>query len=171
MLSEAVWVYCSCGDREGAPRPWPVLTLAHGQRFEQQHRRCRRAGPGRGAAGQHDVDDAHVRLECACGCRCFLRRLGCVVVAVVERGAPQPWPVLTRAHGQPSEQPDRRCWRAGLGRVAAGQHDADVAHVRQGMWWMSRCGCVAVAVTDRERDRERESPTTLAMLTLAHGQP
>jgi hypothetical protein len=22
---------CSCGGREGAPRPWPVLTLAHGQ--------------------------------------------------------------------------------------------------------------------------------------------
>jgi hypothetical protein len=49
-------------ERKRAQRRWSVLTLAHEQPRWQQHRRCRRAGPGRGAAGQHDADDAHVRL-------------------------------------------------------------------------------------------------------------
>jgi hypothetical protein len=85
MLFEAFWVCCSYGGREGAPRPWPVLTLAHGQPSFQQHRRCRRAGPGCGAAGQHDADDAGVRLGCGCGYGCDLRRYGCVEVSVAER--------------------------------------------------------------------------------------
>jgi hypothetical protein len=51
------------------PTPWPVLTIEHGQPFSQQHRRCRRAGPGRGAAGQHDADKAVVRLVWGCGMR------------------------------------------------------------------------------------------------------
>jgi hypothetical protein len=63
------------------PRPLSVLTLAHGQPSWQQHRRCRRAGPGRGAASQHDADDAHVRLGCGCGAA---GRCGCVAVAVAE---------------------------------------------------------------------------------------
>ncbi len=69
----------------GPPRPWPVLTVAHGQPFFEQHWRCRRAGPGRGAAGQHDADDAGVRLGCGCGCECYLRRCGCIAVVVTER--------------------------------------------------------------------------------------
>jgi hypothetical protein len=63
MLFEVVWVCCSCGGREGAPRPWSVLTRAHGQPCFELYRRCRRAGPRRGDAGQRDADGAEVRLR------------------------------------------------------------------------------------------------------------
>jgi hypothetical protein len=46
--------------------PHAVLTFAHGQHSGQLHRCCRRGGLGRGTAGQHDADDAEVRLECGC---------------------------------------------------------------------------------------------------------
>jgi hypothetical protein len=46
--------------------PHAVLTFAHGQHSGQRHRCCRRGGLGRGTAGQHDADDAEVRLECGC---------------------------------------------------------------------------------------------------------
>jgi hypothetical protein len=68
---------CGCGCE-----CYPVLTLAHGQPLGEQHRRCRRTGPGCGAAGQYDADDAGVRLGCGCD---VMRRCGCAAVAVAER--------------------------------------------------------------------------------------
>ncbi len=124
------------------------------------YRRCRRAGPGRGAAGQHHADDAVVRLGCGCGCGCgcYLRRCGCVAVSTVaERGPPRPWLVLTLAHGQPWWQQHRRCRRAGLWRGAAGQHDVDDAGVRLA------CGCGM-----RRRECGRKGAP---VLRLSHGQP
>jgi hypothetical protein len=50
-----------------------LLTLAHGQPYVQRHRRYRRAGHGHGAAGQHDAEDAGVRLGCGCGCAATAR--------------------------------------------------------------------------------------------------
>jgi hypothetical protein len=61
VILGGVGVLHAMAKREPAPRPWPVLTLAHGQPLEEQHRRCRRVGPGCGAAGQHDAGDAGVR--------------------------------------------------------------------------------------------------------------
>ncbi len=127
--------------------------LAPGQPWRQQHWGCRRAGPGRGAAGQQDVDDAGVRLACKCGCKygCGMRRCGCVAVlhSVV---SPIFWPVLRPLpRGQPSLQQHRRCRRAGPGRGAACQHFADDAGVRLVCGCaMRRCGFGAVAVTKRE---------------------
>jgi hypothetical protein len=66
--------------------PWPVLTL---QRYEQQHRRCGRAGPGRGAAGQQNAGEAHV-----CGL------FGCGVIYKSKEGALSMLK-LTLSHGQP----------------------------------------------------------------------
>jgi hypothetical protein len=133
--------------------PHAVLTFAHGQNSGQRHRRCRSAGPGRGAAGQHDADDARVRLGCGCGCEYYLMGCGCVAVSVAEWGPPRPWPLLTLAHGQPWWQQHRRCRRAGPGRGAAGQHDADDAGVRLGCGCgLGPCGCVEVAMAERERN-------------------
>ncbi len=55
---------CSCGGREGAPRPWPALTLAHGQPVFEQHWRSRRTGALHGATDQQDARRAGVRLGC-----------------------------------------------------------------------------------------------------------
>jgi hypothetical protein len=38
--------------------PTTLLTLTHEQPLEQQHRRCRRAGPGCGAAGEHNAEES-----------------------------------------------------------------------------------------------------------------
>jgi hypothetical protein len=133
MWDEAAWVCCSCGGRERAPQFFPVLTLAHGQPWWQQHRRWRRAGPGCGTAGQHNADDAVVRLGIW-----SREKTMCVGVPIAQLAYKAMLTSPASVYEQSCFEQHRRSRRAGATDCATVQQDARRACVRLGPAWVWR---------------------------------